>query len=95
MFLDTLIWPFFTHIVVFRKVIWITGGPIQKWTEIDIEIRTCDVILERVLEPQAIFGKKKDLVWGGIELGSPRWQITILTTILGRQLKEIVKIDWF
>ena len=95
MFLDTLIWPFFTHIVVFRKVIWITGGPIQKWTEIDIEIRTCDVILERVLEPQAIFREKKDLVWEGIELGSPRWRVTIITTILAHQLVKIVKIDRF
>ena len=45
-----------------NRTVLITGGPIQKWTEIDIEIRTCDVILERVLEPQAIFREKKDLV---------------------------------
>ena len=43
----------------------------QKWTEIDKEIRNSDVSLERVLEPQAIFREKKDLLRGGIGLGSP------------------------
>ena len=33
----------------------LTGGLIQKWTEVDKEIRPCDVILERVLELQANF----------------------------------------
>ena len=36
-----------------------TGGPIQKLTEIDKEIRFCDVNLERVLEPRPIFREKK------------------------------------